>query len=193
MKGEILKNNLTSLLQFKKLSVALIAVLVLTQVMLVYGLVNKKPVLVLQPPTLADKAELTANAASESYKKAWGLYAGMLLGNVTPARLEFIKTAIEPLLAPDIYHSVMKAIADQATQIRNDRISISYEPTAVSYMRSHDLVFVTGRLTNTGPSGQEDSYQWTYEMRIGVNNYMPEISHLKAYRGGPVTKRQEAN
>ncbi|WGS85083.1 TraE/TraK family type IV conjugative transfer system protein [Methylomonas sp. UP202] len=63
--------------------------------------------IILVPPTLNKEVEVTRTSASSEFKESWGLFLAELLGNTTPANADFLKTAIEPLLAPDIYRSVL--------------------------------------------------------------------------------------
>ena len=58
--------------------------------------------IILVPPTLTQEVEVTRTAASREFKESWGLFLAELLGNTTPANADFLKSAIEPLLAPEM-------------------------------------------------------------------------------------------
>ena len=86
--------------------------------------------IILVPPTLTKEVEVTRTAASSEFKESWGLFLAELLGNTTPANADFLKTAIEPLLAPEIYRTVLDAMTDQIKAIKIDRVAISFTPAA---------------------------------------------------------------
>jgi hypothetical protein len=66
---------------------------------------------------------------------------------------DFLKTAIEPLLAPEIYRTVLDAMTDQIKAIKMDRVAISFTPRHVAYETETNKVFVSGELKSQGPSG----------------------------------------
>jgi hypothetical protein len=67
-----------------------------------------------------------------------------LLGNVTPGTVDFVKERLTPLLSPSIYQDVIDAIEIQAQQIKNDRVTMRFEPRFVEYEPKSDKVFVYG-------------------------------------------------
>jgi conjugal transfer pilus assembly protein TraE len=74
--------------------------------------------IILVPPTLAKEVEVTRTAAFSEFEESWGLFLLELLGNTTSANADFLKTAIEPLLAPEIYRTVLDAMTDQIKAIK---------------------------------------------------------------------------
>ena len=89
--------------------------------------------IILVPPTLTKEVKVTRTSAFSEFKESWGLFLAELLGNTTPANADFLKTAIEPLLAPDIYRTVLDAMTDQIKAIKMDRVAISFTPPHVDY------------------------------------------------------------
>lgn len=63
--------------------------------------------IILVPPTLTKEVKVTRTAVSSEFKESWCLFLAELLGNTTPANADFLKTAIEPLLASEIYRTVL--------------------------------------------------------------------------------------
>ncbi|MFZ2171959.1 MAG: TraE/TraK family type IV conjugative transfer system protein [Methylococcaceae bacterium] len=58
--------------------------------------------IILVPPTLTKEVEVTRTAVSSEFKESWGLFLAELLGSTTPTNADFLKIAIEPLLAPEM-------------------------------------------------------------------------------------------
>jgi hypothetical protein len=69
---------------------------------------------------------------------------------------DFLKIAIEPLLAPEIYRTVLDAMTDQIKAIKMDRGAISFTPRHVAYEAETNKVFVSGELKSQGPSSKPD-------------------------------------
>ncbi len=153
----------------------------------VFGLLGRDTVVVLQPPTLSEESEVGPNWASESYKRSWGLYLATLMGNVKPGSADFVKTALDPLLASSIYQQTMELVETQVQQIQRDRVSLSFEPENVSYEIEADKVFVTGQSVLTGPTGKGSRETRTYEYEFKIVNYKPVLVYLHTYGGEPLT------
>lgn len=164
-----------------------IAILSLSAALVVTAItaLSKETVVTVQPYTLTEEAWVMQSDASQSYKEAWGLMLAIMKGNVTPATLDFVQERIQPLLSADIYQSVMEAIELQALQIRNDRISMRFEPREVIYDPGSNLVFVTGDSYMVSPNGEQIRDRRTYEYGIDIRNYAPVISHIETYTGRP--------
>ena len=145
---------------------------------------------VLVPPNLSREVEITRNEASGELKESWGLYLAELLGNVTPATAEFIRSAIGPLLSADIYRSVMDAMAEQINALKMDRIAISFKPRQVFYEKESDKVFVTGELSSQGPNSKPDVRNRTYEFVLSIHNYRPRLDAIDVYADEPRTRER---
>lgn len=145
---------------------------------------------VLVPPNLSREVEITRNEASGELKESWGLYLAELLGNVTPAAAEFIRSAIGPLLSADIYRSVMDAMAEQINALKMDRIAISFKPRQVFYEKDSDKVFVTGELSSQGPNSKPDVRNRTYEFVLSIRNYRPRLDAIDVYADEPRTRER---
>ena len=149
--------------------------------------------IILVPPTLTKEVEVTRTTASSEFKESWGLFLAELLGNTTPANADFLKTAIEPLLAPDIYRTVLDAMTDQIKAIKMDRVAISFTPRHVIYEAESNKVFVSGELKSQGPSSKPDIKPRTYEFIIAIKNYRPRLEFIDVYPEDPRTlERQKA-
>jgi conjugal transfer pilus assembly protein TraE len=75
---------------------------------------------------------------------------------------DFLKTAIEPLLAPEIYRTVLDAMTDQIKAIKMDRVAISFTPRHVAYEAENNKVFVSGELKSQSYKGVPETLILAY-------------------------------
>ena len=164
-----------------------IAILGLSAALVVtaFTAMQKETVAVIQPYTLTEEAWITQSSASQSYKEAWGLMLATMTGNVTPGTLDFVQERIQPLLSPSIYQEVMEAVELQANHIRNDQISMRFEPREVIYEPNANIVFVSGDSYMISPNGESIRDRRTYEYGIDIRNYAPVVNHITTYAGRP--------
>ncbi|QSV17593.1 TraE/TraK family type IV conjugative transfer system protein [Photobacterium ganghwense] len=175
------KENIFNRFVILALSIALvIAIMVMS---------SKRPVAIVQPFTLKQEAWVAESSASQNYMEAMGLAFSLLLGNVTPGSLDFIKERIEPFLSPEIYFDVVNIIDDTATQIRADRIVTRFEPRQVLFEEETLKVFINGNSFIRSNNSDEKRVERSYEFHIEVNNYVPMIMHMDTYTGGPRTTK----
>lgn len=131
----------------------------------VFTMANRPQIVTIKPWTLTVDAQVTRNAASRSYLESWGFALAQLLGNVTPANVDFISDRLAPLLDPKIYHRV-------------------------TYEKSTGKVFVTSySFTREGSSlSNEKRQERTYEFLLKIDNYAPVILSLDTYQGTAGTR-----
>lgn len=166
-----------------------IAGLIVVVLILIGMLANKQTIVTIQPFTLHDEAWVTENESSHGYKEAWGFALAQLFGNVTPSNVGFIKDRIERLLSPAIYNDVINVLEMQSQQIRNDRVSIRFEPRFVEYEPKSEKVFVYGYSFTKGMSNESEvRTDRTYEFEIAISNYVPVIDFVDTYEGRPRTE-----
>lgn len=160
-----------------------ILILVVANVLLVGALAAKSQTVVLVPPTLEERSVVDARAASDEMKVAWGLYLAGTLGNVTPRSSEFLKTNVSRFLSPRLYRSVVDGIEQQATQIREEQITLQFMPTLAKYDPEIEKVVVTGELVIRGLRGAERREIRTYEMGFIVRDYTVLLDELRVIDG----------
>lgn len=157
--------------------------------LLTYMVFTEDQIVVLQPETLGSEAWITKADSSESYKESWGLFLAQMTGNITPANVDFLKDRLKPLLSPAVYSDIIDTLEIQAQNIKNDRITMRFEPRFVEYENTTDKVFVYGYSFVKGATGDEERKERTYEYRIRISNYAPMILDMNTYVGKPRTER----
>ncbi|MGN1393020.1 MAG: TraE/TraK family type IV conjugative transfer system protein [Succinivibrionaceae bacterium] len=150
-------------------------------VALTIALISKNETVVLLPPHVDSKLAIAIDKSNEGYKKSWALYLSQLLGNVTPKNLSFIKESVAPILDPQIYNDFMLAIDTQAEKIKQDRVTMHFEPSKVTFNNSSQIIYVFGKSIVKGPYGDMRIYQRTYEFKISIDNYRPVLLWMDNY------------
>ena len=178
-------NQYSGMQKERSYSRIIIVVLAVACLILSQAAASKKPVVVLVPQNLQEQGSVSENAASASVKKAWGLTVATLVGNVTPGNVDFVEQSLEGMLAPQLYHSMLLDIHEQAESIRGGDITLSFVPAGVYFQNSKNIVFVTGDTTRTSRFGTPEHGRRTFEFVIDVSDYRPSIVEWDAYTGGP--------
>lgn len=149
---------------------------------------RKEEIIAIVPPTMTDSGWLSQTSASSEYTESWAMYVTMLLGNVNPANADIVKETLGTLLAPDLYRDLMQVMDNQVHQIRQDRISMSFEPDRILRdAEKENRFYVTGRSVSQGVTGDRVRTNRTYEIDISIHNYKPRIDWVTTYTGAPRT------
>lgn len=149
-------------------------------------LFRKDQVVVINPFTLSEEAWVTKSDSSQSYQQAWGMALSMLLGNVTPKNIDYIKEALEPILAPAIFHDVIDVLEVQAQDIKKDRVTMRFEQRAAIF--EEGTVFIEGTSYVKGASAPEKGSPRTYEFRFNIEDFRLELAYMDTYEGRAKTK-----
>jgi conjugal transfer pilus assembly protein TraE len=152
------------------------------------GWMKKDNVVILMPPGLSEKAEISKNKASEGYKKSWAMYTATLIGNVTPENADFVLESFSVMVTGDIRALITEQVAQELETLKQEKVSSVFEIIRVTYEPESDKVFVTGRNRMIGGGGKSTPTDQTFEFRIDVKQYSPIITSMAAYKGGPRLK-----
>ena len=137
------------------------------------ALARDRRAVVIVPEGLTHEARLSASRADEPYLSSWSYYLAGLLGNVTPGTSGYIKDALGPRLAPEVYQSVISALAEQVRRITEDRVTLSFIPKYSRFEEKSGKYFVNG------------------EFRFRMKNFQPYLTWIETYEGEPRTLEME--
>jgi conjugal transfer pilus assembly protein TraE len=172
----------------KKFLKLLCCLLLVSNGVAMVGWLKKDTSIVLIPPGLSEKTEIATNKASEGYKKAWGAYSAMLLGNVTPENADFVREALAGMVSGEINMLVGEQIAQELEILKTEQVSSTFEMKGVIYEPETDKVFVSGlnRLLGVaGVQGRVEPSDQTFEFIIDVKQFSPIITHMASYASSP--------
>lgn len=153
---------------------------------------NKEEKITFQPVTLGSDAWVTQSKGSQSYMESWGLYLAQLQGNITPKNIDFIIERLKPIMSPKVYTDMVDDMNIQAKNIKDDRVTIRFEPESVLYEPETNRVFVTGQMFQKSGGADERKSVRTFEYEIKIRNYAPVINFSTNYVGNPKTMNELA-
>ena len=175
----------------ERLLMGLTAGLLLCSIAEGVALIRDRRAVVIVPEGLTREARLSASKADEPYLSSWSYYLAGLLGNVTPGTSGYIKDALGPRLAPEVYQSVISALSEQVRRISEDRVSLSFIPKYSRFEEKSGKYFVNGISVMTGPGGAQEKTERTYEFRFRMKNFQPYLTWIETYEGEPRTLEME--
>ncbi len=152
-------------------------------VILAFMAQGKETVVVLVPPMLEEKTEISSSEAGDPYKTSWGLFFATLLGNVTPRSAEHVTENIGRYAHPAAYKTMLEQVAAQVELIEQDKLTISFAPTQVFFNEANKHVVVTGEFVIRGLRDAEKKMLRTYEIGVDVRNYRVALTSVVAYEG----------
>ena len=153
------------------------------------GWQSKDRVTVIVPPTLNEKAEVAKNSATKGYKKSWGLYVAQIMGNISPANVDFVVESLSSLMDGEMYSKFRTMAAIEVDNIKRNGMSVSFEPRSVTYEKETDKIFVSGNSTIQAAGSQSpQSFTRVFEVIINIRNGVPSISLLDTYQGQAKTR-----
>jgi conjugal transfer pilus assembly protein TraE len=160
--------------------------------LLSFNAVSQHTTVVVQPFGMQKIGWVSEDNASQSYKEAWGYSLAMMLGNIDPGNLEFVKKRISPLLPTDLYQQTMTNLQAQVIMMRENRVTATFDPLEITYEKSSDKVFVYGKYKTETPSVKPKQEMRTYEFKITMESYLPQIISMDTYADVPHTSKRKA-
>ncbi|WP_336107820.1 TraE/TraK family type IV conjugative transfer system protein [Thalassospira sp. CH_XMU1420-2] len=167
--------------------------LVAVMVPLAWYVVTLEPARVLVPPKLTTEAEVSADKADEEYLRHLALFYATLLGNTTPDQVDEVATLMEPYLAPSIRNAVIVGLQEDAANLKEHNISREFVVKNSYFEKETGKTFVYGNEYVSGSADKKEREEKTYEFEISINNFMPVIDDLAAYKGKPRTLEELEN
>jgi conjugal transfer pilus assembly protein TraE len=161
----------------------IIAGLLLSNIVLVSGLMARNETVVLVPSSLDARESVSINDASSGFKEAWGLQVAMLLGNVTPQTAPYVSSHLGGLASPSVYKTLMSELESQSEKLKKEQITIQFTPVNVFHVADQDLVVVSGQYTVRGARNEAKSDIRTFEIGVDIANYGARIRSLTSYAG----------
>lgn len=151
---------------------------------------NQRERVVLVPPHLDQRVEVSWNAATANYYKGWGMYVATLMGNLTPKNVKFTADVLGPMFTPEVYapiRSKMLALLDDPNFARANAFNF-FTPQQNIYEPELNRVFVTGFLVTSAynyvTSGSAaDTKPVVYEMDFRMQLGLPIITRFDSYEG----------
>ncbi|WP_297501662.1 TraE/TraK family type IV conjugative transfer system protein [Ferrovum sp.] len=141
---------------------------------------------VIVPPGINQATSVGWADADATYYKAFGMFIATLIGNITPANVEFVSKSLSGYMDSAVYSDVRKkmiALAD-SREFRETAGATKFVPTAIAYEPDTNKVFVAGQMTVvTAQSSTKIADDLTYEMVVKMREGRPVITAITSYPG----------
>lgn len=140
---------------------------------------------VLTPPHVTERMEISWDSANAEYYKAFGLYVAGLIGNITPKNADFIVDILSSFIHSSIYADVrtkLKAITEDPV-FRDSGAYSYFIPDQILYEPDTKKVFVIGNVMLGTAARQPRPEAIVYEFQIRIENGRPIVFGLQSYPG----------
>ena len=157
---------------------------------------NQHERIVLVPPQLTKKAEISWRSAGQNYLSDNALYLASQISSVVPKNVDYVVGALEGYYHPEIWASLkpqLLAVRDNPNYFGVNPIN-QFTPTGgVIYEPETDKIFVSGEFRSSayGKQGHLDVLgvvDATYEMRLAIDGGLPKVLEWYTYTGSPLTQ-----
>ncbi len=156
---------------------AIVLILVLTNTLLVIHCLNRSPSVELALPFMDAQAGIHSSEASSAYHEWWGLALAELLGNLNVQNLAFVESRLKNLCSPNLYQQVHDTLEKQFRQLRDDKISLSFEALNLQYLTESNEVKVTGNAFMTS-GNQRHTGTKTFTFQFDIIRYRPVLAAI---------------
>lgn len=156
----------------------ILLVMVLSNVLLLIHCLNRKPAVEMTMPFMDGQIGIHSGEASQVYYEWWGLSLAELLGNINPQNLSFVESRLQSLLSPNLYQQVHETLNQQFHQLRQDQVSLSFEPLQLEFDETTHEVRVTGN-SALSSGHQRLSGQKTFAFQFNLIRYRPVLSAIQ--------------
>ena len=120
---------------------------------------------------------IQSNDASQAYFEWWGLSLAELLGNLNQQNLSFVESRLQSLLSPNLYQQVHETLNQQFHQLREDNVSLGFEPLQLEFDQTTREIRVTGNSTLSS-GHQRLSGQKTFTFLFSLIRYRPVLAAI---------------
>lgn len=197
MKMENMKKSYDEITSTNKLLLLSVVFLSIAVSLLVMYQATRHTRIVMVPPYIDKRLEVSWNSANQAYYKSMGLQIANMIGNVTPQTIRFVTDSLALYMSKDVYAQVKPQLSTYAEDESFKRgTTFSYfTPQSVRYEDKVDKVFVTGHLVTTPMvvnPGQNRAVSKivTYEMAFIMNNGRPIVTAFDSYEGNRIHSQE---
>ena len=155
----------------------ILALVLINGVLLIHCL-NRKPTVELSLPFMEAQAGIQSGKASQAYYEWWGLSLAELLGNLNPQNLSFVESRLQSLFSPSLYQQVQVTLNQQFQQLRDDKVSMSFEPLSLEFDQQTQAIRVTGNSAMSS-GNQRLKGKKIFMFRFNLIRYRPVLTAIQ--------------
>ena len=140
--------------------------------------IRQKPTVELSLPFMDTQVGIHSGSASQAYFEWWGLSLAELLGNLNPQNLSFVESRLQSLFSPNLYQQMQDSLNQQFHRLREDQVSITFEPLVLEFLKATQEVKVTGHSVMSS-GNQRMAGQKTFVFRFNLLHYRPVLAAIQ--------------
>lgn len=151
-----------------------------------YAALTSHERIVIVPPGITTKTSVGWADADATYYKSFGMFVATLIGNITPANVEFVSKSLSGFMDSSVYTDVRKKMIALAAsrEFRETASATKFVPTAIAFEPDTHKVFVAGQMAVlTAQDTTKASDDLTYEMVIKISEGRPIVTAISSYPG----------
>jgi len=185
MKLKSLIGTMEGLSSFAKLNASANTFLAVAVCVLAINQLGQHETTRLVPPNLDKEVKVGWSNADEEYLKSFGLYASVLMGNVTPKNVNFVADSVSAFVDPQIYPEVRKKMFVLANDpvFNTNAGSVTWSASKTSYEKETSKVFIVGTMESRSATGQVKPEVAVVEYVMKIRDGRPVIEAFDTYPG----------
>ena len=156
----------------------IILVLVLTNGILIAACLSRKPIIELSLPFMDAQVGIQSAEATQAYYEWWGLSLAEMLGNLNAQNLSFVESRLQSLFSPSLYQQVQDTLQQQFRQLRDDKVSMGFEPLSIEFDEELQAIKVIGNSTMSSGS-QRLTGQKAFTFQFNLIRYRPVLASIE--------------
>lgn len=154
------------------------------ELMTLHQMFSMRERVVLVPPVVDKTMSIGWDSANEDYIKSFGLYAAILVGNISASDAKFVADTLSKFVDHALYTDMRQKIlaAADTRMFKEAAGATKFLPRDIYYEPETRKVFVSGSL-DLVTAGNMQSQMVVYEMTIKVEGGKPMIYTFDSYPG----------
>ena len=156
----------------------IILALILVNGVLVAACLSRKPTIGLSLPFMDAQVGIQSGEATQAYYEWWGLSLAEMLGNLNTQNLSFVESRLQNLFSPNLFQQVQDTLQQQFRQLRDDKISMSFEPLKLEFDEEMQTIKVVGNSAMSSGS-QRLTGQKTFTFQFNLIRYRPVLAAIQ--------------
>ena len=175
MKKEDLLSEANKILKQRNLSLAVVAILLISNLFLSLALLTSDKEVVLVPNSLDKDSSITNGKMSPAYLEAITRDVLNLMLNVTPASAEYSSKAVIKITHPAFYGQLKKDLNERNKDVIGRRISTFFSPQSMVVNETFTGAIITGKLSTYLGKEEVLTEDKMYSITYGFEGFRPLV------------------
>ena len=180
MKSSYINFTLKNLLKQRNALLVVTAGLALSNLILVFGVINSKETVILVPPEIKQDFSFRGGSPSESYLEEMSLFFTSLVLDNSEASFSYKSDLILKYASPECYGRLKKHLMDSQERYKNEGLTTHFRPTEIKVNAAKLFVTIVGEMDSFVAGTKVTSSKETYCIEYKFQNGFLSIVSFKA-------------